>query len=307
MSATRPPSRMAPRRLRLAVATALAALAGAAPVSAEPRPLSLAGSTTITASSPASIAVRVPRPATIETPFGRSADVRVVGGGDLVAFALVQEASDPFVLFGGRVPDGAAGTEIALPLSNLPERSGWSYDFVKNYLDETTIPAGSYTLYVFPGDEQASVTLQLDGLRGKTTLRPRGPADFAVSRPDPRLIPGGVSRNLYSAGDAHALTGTGLMFNALWMKTDPFVSGQFQFCHYQDEHPAEPVEYAPGCPNATQETTVNDRRTETEATTKLLYGGKSSLPPVRHGQGFWYATQGVVEDLGYVSLWLSYD
>lgn len=305
MSSTRGTSR--PRRL--AVATVLAGLvAVAAPsVSARPGRPALAGLTSVTAAAPASIEVRVPRAATIETPFGPSTDVRVTGGGDLVAFALVQDASDPFVLFGGRVPDGASGREIALPLSNLPERSGWSYDFVKNFDDVTTVPAGKYTLYIFPGDEPASVTLRLEGLRGSTALRPSGAADFVVSTPDPRLVAGEVSRNVYSAGESHVLHGTGLMFNSLWMKTAPFVSGQFQFCHYEGANPAEPVEYAPGCPNAKQQSTTNNRTMATESTTKLLYGGKSSLPPVRHGQGFWYAAEGAVEDLGYVTLWLTYD
>lgn len=296
------------RRRLAAAASVFAAVAGAnAPVAARPPVAALAAVTTVRTATPASIAVRVPSPATIETPFGGSGDVRVTGGGDFVAFALVQEASDPFVLFGGRVPDGAAGTEIALPLSNLPERSGWSYDFVKNFGDATTIPAGSYTLYVFPGDEPAKVTLRLEGLLGRTTLRPRGDADFVVGSPGPRLLAAEVARNVYSAGESHVLDGTGLMFNSLWMKTAPFVAGQFQFCHYEDVNAAEPVEYAPGCPNAKQQSTVNNRTMATESTTKLLYGGKSSLPPVRHGQGFWYAAEGVVEDLGYVTLWLAYD
>jgi hypothetical protein len=295
--------------LRLAAAAATAAIAAAAsttPVEAKSPVPPLAARTTITANGPVWMDVRVPRPATIRTPFGPSADVGVVGGGDLALFFLVEQDPDPFVLAGGRVPDGANGTEVALPLSNLPERTGWNYDFVKNYGNQTTVPAGDYRLYVFPDGRRAQLTLRLSGLRGATTLAPRSPAEFAADRPAPRVAAPGPGKNVYSAGSANVLRNDGLIFNALWLKTAPFLAGQFQFCHYEGEDPLDAVAYGPGCPNAKQTSTLNNRRADMEPGTKLLYGGKSSLPPVRHGQGFWYSSEGVVEHLGYVSLWLSY-
>lgn len=294
------------RSLRAVVLAAALIATTASPVAAARTRPSLAGKTTVVASRPASIQVRVPAEATIETPFGATPDVKVEGGGDLVAFALVQEAADPFVLFGGRVPDGADGTEVALPLSNLPERTGWNFDFVKNYGDRTTVPPGNYRLYVFPGKGTARVSLELAGLRGSMTLSPRDAAAFHVDRPAPRLAAPGPAKNVYSAGSASELRSTGLIFNTLWLKTAPFVAGQFQFCHYEGEDPLDAGAYAPGCANAKQTSTTNNRRTATEASTRLLFGGKSSLPATRHGQGFWYTTEGVVEDIGYVSLWLSY-
>ncbi|HEX2196863.1 MAG TPA: hypothetical protein VHJ76_08050 [Actinomycetota bacterium] len=292
-------------RRRALVITCLL-LGSATPAVATAAPPRLAGQTVIAAARPGSMAISLPAPARVATPFGASDDVSVRGGGNLVVFALVERDEDPFVLLGGRLPRASGAQTFALPLSNLPERSGWSYDFVKNYEDETVVPPGDYTLYVFPDGKPAQITLRLDGLSGKTSVAPRGPADFTVSTPDPRLT-AGKTKNLYSAGAAHVLENQGLMFNALWLHTDPFVAGQFEFCHYEGQNPAEPVEYGPGCPNAKQSATLNNRQADMEPSTQLLYGGKSALPPTRHGQGFWYATEGVVTDVGYVSMWLSYE
>lgn len=254
------------------------------------------------------IDVRVPMAATIHTPFGESPDVRVTGAEGFAGFALVS-LSRPLAIIGGRLP-AAGGHHFALPVSNAPERSGWNFDFVKNYEDTVTIPAGRYRLYSFAEDEDADVTIRisLTGLQGRTVLQPMRSVTGDISSPPARLLGGaGATNNLYSAGASAELSSRGLIFSALWLDHEGFLSGQFDFCHYEGDTEIEPVAYGPGCPNSKQHSLANNRLSDTEGGTKVLMMGKSYLDPNTHGQGFWFAAEGLITDVNYVALWLPHE
>lgn len=265
----------------------------------------LAGVTMLSADGTRVAPVHIPKPATIRTPFGESPDVRVKGAEGFAGFALVS-MTRPLAIIGGRLPT-SEGHHFALPVSNPPDRSGWNFDFVKNYPDTVTIPPGRYRLYVFTDDEEVTIWLSLEGLKGRTVVDPGQPAAIDLSSPPPRLIGGGgATTNVYSAGESAELTSKGLIFSALWLSHEGFVSGQFDFCHYEGATEIEPVAYGPGCPNSTQHGFTNNRLSEMDAGSKILMIGKSGLEPRRHGQGFWFSAEGVITDVDYVSLWLPY-
>lgn len=136
----------------------------------------------------ASISVSLASDATIRTPFGASADVSVRGGKGFVGFALVREGSaQPLVIFGGRLPT-SDGRTFAMPISNGPDRTGFNMERVKNYRDEVPLPAGAYRLFVLTEGGKATLRLRLGGLRGKARLRPNGPADYDITRPEARVF-----------------------------------------------------------------------------------------------------------------------
>lgn len=295
----------------LAVAGAL--LLAVPGVDAAPRQVAteapLAGATTVIRGSGTGYSlVQIPRKASIATPFGESRDVSVKGKGDFVGFALLaadpsgrvvtSENGSPSGVLGGRLP-GSERIDFVMPIG------GAQYDFTKYYEDEVTFPPGLYRLYLIAGPRPAAVEVELEGLTGHTRVNARMPARQQVVRPPSTVAPGST-RNVYSAGAHRSIGSPGLMFQGLWLKTNPHATGQYGFCYYANTPPPEPAAYAPGCP-ADDYSLVNDRHFMVEEDTKLYL---ETIPLSREGtfgQGFWYSTQSVVSDMGNVALWLEFD
>jgi hypothetical protein len=206
-------------------------------------------------------------------------------------------------LFGGRLPNGSAATEFLMPLGR------WNYNFAKFYDDRLELPAGDYRLYILPDGGRATVTLRFRGLSRSIALGISHESDYTLEFPDTRLLGASEQGNVYWGGASNALRERGLIFNALWLRANPYVGGQFQFCHYGIE-PAEPTAYGPGCPAGTdgfgQMGVANDRTLSSSRTTKLFLEGFPGLRPSDNGQGVWYATESLVEEASYLALWLEY-
>lgn len=297
----------------VAAAGVTALLLGVQGVDARPRrpapKAPVAGGTTVIRGSDTGFSlVRIPRKASIATPFGESRDVSAKGEGDFVGFALLaadpsgrvvtSEDGSPSGVLGGRLP-GSERIDFVMPIG------GAQYDFTKYYEDKVTFPAGLYRLYLIAGTGPATVEVELEGLGGRTTIGVRSPARHQVVRPPSTVLPG-ATRNVYSAGAHRSIDSPGLMFQGLWLKTNPHATGQYGFCYYADTPPPEPAAYAPGCP-AADYSFVNDRHLMVEEDTKLYL---ETIPLSREGifgQGFWYSTQSLVSDMANVALWLEFD
>lgn len=284
-------------RLLSAVSTLFLIMASQA--TSAPLPGELAGLNIISGQSGASTIVRLATAATIATPFGPSPSVKT-SGSEAAGFALVLQGDEPFVAFGGKLPKEAGGSTFALPLTNVVGMPSWNYDFAKNYEDKLKLPPGTYRLILWGEQDQVRLVLRLDGLSGRTSIHPSRLVRSEVNRPQPRLD---VSGSVYSAGSWNAVTTDGVLFNALWIGARAFAAGQFGFCHYTSEDLADAA-FLPGCPNADDQGFSNNRRVETTEHTRVLFQGTPAGAAGTHGQGAWWATEAVVEEAGYLSVWI---
>jgi hypothetical protein len=252
----------------------------------------------ITGEGPGMVRVRIPKPATIADPLkpGRD-DIAVEGRGPLVGFALVEETPgwDGISLVGGR----------------LPRRSGLgNFYFSPSGLDNAgatmTLPAGNYRLYLLTGRRSARVSFLLDGLEGRARLSPRTPARYEVATPEARLVDGAT--NVYGSGADGTLSGTGLLFDFLWVKHDAHANTQYQFCLYEGGERG-PAPYSPGCPALDDEDNVvmGDGVVGAGEYTSFFYGGGMPFAENTYGQGFAMESAAAVEDIGYLGMWLSVD
>lgn len=304
---------MSGRKRGFASLSILAILASALPATATTttttkKPFAkLQGVTTIIGNGGQWMDVTLDHEVGVETPFGDTPDLAVKASGDFTGLVLVGKSKETAetVLLGAKIPSGKGGTTFLAPLPPYPLPGGGNYDFVKTYEDETILPAGEYRLYLLASGP-ARVRLRLNGAPGRTILRPRGLAPFVFEEPLPSLIgANGQARNVYSANAAHELDSPGLLFHSLWLRTKAHLGGQYFLCHRTGPPPVEPADSGPGCPFA-EKAIANDRYMMLEPDTKLLFQGYAGVPAEEHGLGTWLATESVVEDMRYMTLWLPY-
>jgi len=274
-------------------------------------PVEACGVTTIAGSQSTSVDVHLPRDVTVATPFGSSPDLDVEGTGRFVGFVLTgtEPGTAGLTLVGGRFPAHASPVEFIMPVPPYPATGGGSFEVLKLYGDEVTLPAGDYRLYLLTDGGEVEVTLRLDELDGWVDLAPERPADYRLFFPESRLLAGaGATSNVYSAGRSGSLATTGLVFQALWLDTDAHAAGQYVFCHAAAGDPdVDPIELGPGCPAFSQKFELANNRSPTaEPDTKLYLQALDQLSPGRRHFGFWSSTEAVVTDLRYAQFWLAY-
>jgi hypothetical protein len=293
---------------RMAVVALVAAMVPGASVAvrAENCPTTsgaLAGTTRIQGNSPGAIDVTLPADATVATPFDSSPDLNVSGQGRLVG--LVLRGADGTTLLGARFPE-KDGAQFLMPVPAYPAPGG-NFEWIKFYADETTLPAGNYTLYLLADGAPVDITLRLHGLEGCTTVLPTRPAEYKLSFPPPRLLGGaGAVNNVYSAAESNRFADDGLAFQALWIRADMYAAGQYFFCYRPGTPNAEAIDNGPGCLDSENMSFSNDRPLHLSSDTMLLMEGLAPLAKGDHRIGFWYSTESVVTDLHYATLWLTY-
>lgn len=270
-------------------------------------PVQLCGTNTIRGSVPASVVVEVPEDATIGTPFGSSPDFDVEGEGRFAGFVLAPlDASAPTII-GGRFP-AENGVEFVLPGTPYSALGGGNWDFLKWYPDDTGVLAGRYRLYLLADGSPVTVTLRLGELDGAVEITPALPAEYHFELPEPRLLGGaGVTKNIYGAGRSGSITGTGLLFHALWLDIEANAAGQYEFCYRAPGgDDMDPIELGPACGAASDFELVNNRDPSPEPDTRLYMNGLDLVPAGRQHLGFWSSSEAVVNDLQYMQFWLSY-
>ncbi|MGH2711363.1 MAG: hypothetical protein ACRDH9_09200 [Actinomycetota bacterium] len=271
-------------------------------------PVQLCKTNTIRGSQPASIDVVIPEDATISTPFGSSPDLDVQGEGRFVGFVLTAIDTSAPTIIGGRFPAGADARELILPASLYSALGGGNMDFLKFYPDVVDLPAGRYRLYLLTDGSPVEVTLRLGELEGSVGLAPTHPADYRLVFPEARVLGGaGVTNQVYGAGSSNTITGTGLLFHALWLDTEVHVGGQYEFCYRPPGgEDIDPFELGPGCGAVSNFAVANNRAPSTDPDTKMYMEGLDLVPGGRQHLGLWSANESVINDLRYMQFWLSY-
>lgn len=222
-------------------------------------------------------------------------DFTIQGGRGAVLFALVgEDADEPRLLLGGRLPEEADSSPFLTHFGLGPEGPDWS-----GYWD---VPAGRYRLYLFTS-RPATLTLSLDGVAGRSRVVPRRDARYEARTPRPVAETGAVN-NLYFAGAEGSLEGQVAQLQILWKHETLHASTHSGYCWY-DDVPMEPnTAYVPGCPTADSQDVVE--LTGVWAGNSLSVGTALRLAGAtgESGQGAWFTSAAAVTDFGHVAAWL---
>ncbi len=194
-------------------AAALVVVAAAAPPAparrSAARPKTLAGTTLIKGATTSAVAVRLPQDARVQVrpPYGSSQGtpapgVGIKGSGRVAGFYLTQ----PDVTNFGRTYLAAFQFRFCPDDGCSPSDRPYEYVYSSAY-DAATggehkhpgavrLPAGNYFLYLVSQGEPVEIELELQGLTGKTTVRPSSPVGSGLSIP--------TAENSTSVGDGRA-------------------------------------------------------------------------------------------------------
>lgn len=282
-----------------------AGVAATSDQAANQRRVVLGAKNVISGSETAKIPVRIRAQARIEKPLAGGSGLSVKGGGSaFVGFALVKRVSaeDHIAFIGGRLEKRIGLPPVVMGLGG-PD----------NMRTDLKVPAGNYDLYLITESPNVEVTLRLKGLDGRKGLRPEDRVSLKMARPDADYSSGiidGAPKNLYSAGAGGRTRGPGLVFDVLWQQRQAHVDTLNTFCYYQEKPEAgHPAPYAPGCPSSSDRSfgLFNDGLANPQPSQSLIYGGGFTVDSSYLGQGFSVTSAGVVDDIAYTALWLSFD
>ncbi|HVL39604.1 MAG TPA: hypothetical protein VM328_09465 [Fimbriimonadaceae bacterium] len=282
-----------------------AGLAASSDPMAEDGRVVLGAKNVISGSETAKIRVRVPRTSRLSKPLAGGSGLEVTGGKNgFVGFALVEHTTKNkrITFIGGRLPDRVGLPPLVMGLAG-PDNSR----------ADLKVPAGDYDLYLITKSPDVKVTLRLDGLTGRKGLRPRDRVTARIATPDADYsssVVDGAPKNLYSAGADGRTRGSGVVFDALWQQRQAHLNTLNTFCYYQSKpDPLHPAPYAPGCPTTSDRAmfVANDGLVNPQRSQAVHYGGGLTVGPTYLGQGFSVTSAGLLDDLEYVALWLSFD
>ncbi|MGH9196051.1 MAG: hypothetical protein ACRD1T_09955, partial [Acidimicrobiia bacterium] len=130
-------------------------------------PLELCAVTRIAGNAAASVDVFLREGAVVSTPFGASPNLQVKGDGTFAGFVLTgtDSGTSGLTLLGGRYPSPDSPAFI-MPVPPYPAVGGGSFEFIKNYGNQVTVPPGGYRLYLLTDGKDVEVTLRLNELEG---------------------------------------------------------------------------------------------------------------------------------------------
>ena len=224
-------------------------------------------------------------------------DFTIRGGKGTATFALVAAdapATEPLVLLGGRLPADADSAPYLTHFGLGPEGPAW-----EGFWD---VPKGRYRLFVFT-KEPVTLTLSLDGLKGRTAITPTGRARYEEKAP--KVLAGtDPVHNLYSGGATGSLAGEVSQLQVFWTREAAHASSYSGFCWYNGEPPDDTVAFAPACPTADSQDVVEMTGLWAGESLTVGNGLRLSVPTGRSGQGLWLASAAAVTDVGHVAAWL---
>lgn len=280
-------------------------LAATSAQAAQQSRVTLGATNVISGSTTAKIPVRVPAQVRIEKPTAGGRGVSVKGGGKgFVGFALVKKVSaeDHIAFVGGRLENRIGLPPVVMGLGGP-----------QNANPDLKVPAGNYDLYLITDSPGVEVTLRLNGLAGRKDVRPSDKVTAKIANPEADYSSGivdGAPMNLYSAGSGGRTRGPGLVFDVLWQQRQANVKTLNTFCYYQEKPEAgHPAPYAPGCPSSSDHSFgfFGDGLVNPQPSQSLIYGGGFTVDSSYLGQGFSVTSAGLVTDIAYTALWLSFD
>jgi hypothetical protein len=249
-------------RLSVGLAVATAAFAALPALAAPEHPL--AGTTTFTAARSSAVDVVMNNDAVIQLqPDGTTRDIALRGPGRMVAFSMT---------FRGNAADALTAVRTTIGgKQHLDTDISGTYYPQSTYCSDTDVPSvpgvydgctptyrapkyvvlhqGRYHVRVLTDGGPLTVTLQLHGLRGTTSLRTSKPLASTVA--PMRQIDSLAGRYLRAQASLTAATTSELIYRA----DAPDASGArvhgATLCLYDDTQPTSmglPTDYAPGCP-----------------------------------------------------------
>ena len=225
----------------------------------------------------------------------------IKGKGRFVGFALLEKTNepDPVLLLGGRLEGGTTADPSKPVELLLPYNTG------SLILDDHSLPAGDYTLYLITDGSPATVKLRLKGLSGSAKVHPRAERRFQLKTLEESVAyPQGSP--LYSAGGAGRLSSQGILFHALDVRSDAWVGGQNGYClfpHDDSERPAA-VKYAPYCgqPGGSQ---FIDAFVTPEPTRRIYYGATFPISSGAWDMSVWHNAAAAIRSTEAFGFWLS--
>lgn len=231
----------------LAVAAAAALDAGAASAAG---PAQLAGTTVIEGSTSSVMRVSLPRDVVVdgEKGFSASRNGRIQGlllrpaGAPITDVNALLAASVNFCFTKGCTP---------APDAPVWEDVGRTPTDPESTTDDYTLPKGFYDLYLIADGAPGSVTLELQGLSGRTTLRPAQPVRSQIVTDAPATPQLGVGPISFSAGSTNPVGNpAGAIFNAIVLNAHGPGAVAMGRCFRPDGAPIGPTYDACGGPGA---------------------------------------------------------
>lgn len=289
---------------RIAMMVSGLVMATALPIAAPPAMaapvVTLGGITVIHGERPGSALVELPNDvdldATYDGPVDKQPGVIHKGDGRIIAFVLSKATPDD----SGYRPTYASWRVGRCLKRGCTAARDWAFINVVDNLDGRVLPAGKYRLHFIADGAPAQVRLELPGLSGKVSLRPRDPITASVKALKPTLVENG-GETLFSGGASTKFTGSGFSALSMWVDGDgEAAKGQMGQCIHKDVPPDDRLAYSPACVGADDKGNQELR----------AYTNDASWwePDLRLWDGVvgWYATTSAIKRAGAIALWIKF-
>ena len=265
----------------------------------------LRGVTTFVARRPGSANVYLPKDVDV-TPQGSGVDKQppydFTGNGRLIAVFITQFDDD--------TPLGDGASLLAWSDRRCLKKGCKARGFLFNNAitfgplerrhGKVYLPMGDYKVFYVADGARTKFRMELRGLKGKTTIRPRGAMTSRLKslRPSSETV---GDEQTYYGGRSTNLSGRGLTLLGFWMVGEAeTVRGEAGYCVY-DERPDDAMSFMPPCPLADDSQTFPQNAGSTEFT---RYNGPGLT--IEQGLGAHYTTPTTLKKAGGVTLWIDF-
>jgi hypothetical protein len=264
----------------------------------------LRGVTTFRGSRPGSALVHLPKPVDITSDDEADDDLPYDFRGNGRVIALLMTQYDDETALG----DGAS--LLAWSYGRCLKKGCKARGFLLNNVvafgpleeknGENYLPEGDYRAFYVADGARTRFRMELTGLRGKTTIRPRGEITSALKTLRPKSESAADSHT-YWGGRSTDLTGRGLSLLGFWMVGEEDAArAEAGFCVY-NERPENQLSYMPPCPLADDS---GASPTAAESIEFSRYNGESLM--IEQGLGAHYTTPSELEKAGGLALWIDF-
>ena len=225
----------------------------------------------------------------------------IEGGGRLAGFLLIEaperkDYANRRMFFAFRPPtcwergcDGRTGQIGSIGVGKSPD--GWR------------LPAGNWRLYLIADGAPVRLKLRLTGLSGRARFYPEGRSRAAgIDAVPVQHDPGGTG-NVYSAGSEGPVRAGSEGFGVLVMSTTGAAKAASSWgeCVYQEEVPAGPLTWMPGCP--TGESLL---RSYSGPSGGHEFGLARFVYDIPAGLGSWHVTAGTPTETNALAMWIPF-
>jgi hypothetical protein len=250
-------------------------------------PAELCGVTTIEGDAAGVLNVTLTRSATIEPEIGVTGGIQIEGSGPFAGVALIEDPPST----------QARGFVAAKAATESTGNTFIGFDLLED-CSPCTVPAGKYRLYLLASGGHVSVTLELEGLSGTTSLAPTRPTGFEAQEFTRRVE---LEDNLVAAtaGDTFELSSPGFLYRGIRL-VGVDVTGTGVYECTTEPLPGFPPTCVEGNAITGGETWIGERQNPSVIVSGLV-------PPNRYSQGAWFASPVPPSKVDTLGVWLSFD